>query len=44
MFKRFTKDYNVVRLVHFEFFESMIKAIKREKTLKNGIVNGSLRL
>jgi putative endonuclease len=34
MFESFTKDYNVIRLVHFEFFESMMEAIKREKTLK----------
>jgi putative endonuclease len=34
-FEGFTDDYNAVRLVYWESFDDVIKAINREKQLKN---------
>jgi putative endonuclease len=34
-FEGFTDDYNAVRLVYWEGFDDVIKAINREKQLKN---------
>lgn len=33
--KGFTQKYNVDKLIHYEQFENPLKAIKREKSLKN---------
>lgn len=34
VFKGFTSDYNVDRLIYFEEYENVLEAIKREKQLK----------
>ena len=34
MFPGFTAKYNVDKLVHFEQYDSIVEAIKREKRLK----------
>ena len=33
-FKGFTQKYNIEKLVHYEIFDDIYDAIKREKTLK----------
>ncbi len=32
----FTKKYNVIKLVHYEVFDSIVDAIRREKQIKAG--------
>ena len=32
----FTQQYNLNKLVYYEFFEDMLDAIKREKQIKSG--------
>jgi putative endonuclease len=39
----FTKKYKTIKLVYFEHFTNVHFAIKREKRLKNGTGNGSLK-
>jgi putative endonuclease len=36
----FTKKYNITKLVYYELFNNIEDAIRREKQLKTGIVNG----
>lgn len=38
--KSFTKRYNVDKLIYFETFKYPMQAIRRERQIKNGIVNG----
>ena len=43
-FKGFTDDYNAVRLVYWQSFDDVHKAISREKQLKNWRREKKLRL
>jgi putative endonuclease len=40
----FTKNYSIHTLVYYEFFESMLEAIEREKKLKSGTRNKKLKM
>jgi putative endonuclease len=41
--KGFSSRYNITKLVWFEVYDDPVSAITREKSLRNGAVNGKRR-